>query len=111
MIYSQNSPPAPHVGFPKYGENLSSKSHSVAIRPSSAVEPHGSRSRLHMVELSGEGMTDSPARTVIDSVWEPPSAVDDGELPGIYVLVGDVKDVNIDEVKWHRITHIREKGK
>jgi hypothetical protein len=86
-LFSEYPSRSPRVWFPPaQGEETSSNSKPVAIWLSSAVEPHGSCSRLHMVELpTAQGAGAAQVRTIIDSVWEPPSPVDEGGFPGLYV--------------------------
>jgi len=85
-LFSEYPSRSPRIWLPPTEGKAPSKSNPVAIWLSSAVEPHGSCSRLHMVELLAvEGAGQAQVRTVIDSVWEPPFPVDEGGFPGLYV--------------------------
>ena len=111
-LYSEYPSRSPRVWFPPVDSESAAQEQGssefknpVAIWLSSAKEPHGSCSRLHMMALptenelitlggweSEESAGSEPAsssnthvETVIDSVWEPPCPVDEGGFPGLYV--------------------------
>ena len=88
-LFSEYPARSPRVWFPTAEDHyfpLSPKD-PVAIWLSSAKEPHGSCSRLHMVTLSANGPVGGGDRVkkVVDSVWEPSIPAQHGGFPGLFV--------------------------